>query len=434
MKNTESLKSIDRQKLNLLNTFSKAGINGLSEFASATRQDALAAIERLQVPTRKEEAWKYTSLKEVLKDSYGLPQQANVETVNPFLIPGLEAELLVFVNGRYSKEYSKISENLPFRIFDFASLKHEAFRELEAYFGKAANPDLDIFTALNTAYASQGTIFVFPQNSEAERPIYILHVLDSSERIGVLGRNLFVAEKGASAKIVEHFVAEGEATSLRNQLTEVFVAEQANLEYIKLQEESASSTLIDRTEVKQEQNSVFSIFTLSFGGKTIKNSLRISLDGEHIESNLMGTYALGGVQHLDNHTEVLHKKANCESNEMYKGIIDEQSTSSFSGKIHVYRDAQKTNAFQSNRNIVLTDTANSYSRPQLEIYADDVKCSHGATTGKLEESAMFYLRARGIKEVDARRLLIGAFIGEVTEQISIESVQDYITRLVENRW
>ncbi len=409
--------------------------NGRS-LGHTSRIQAQQALSELEIPTTKWEAWKYTHVKPLVDRTYKAAQDAKVSDISSYLIPELEADLLVFINGIFSPEHSRIAHNAGMiQIQSLRNLSGELLEVFEEHFAQIVK-DSDIFSALNTAYAKDGVLVYVPKNKIAQAPIQILHLssTDEEEAMAIQTRNLFVVGPQAETKVVEHFHSIGSGPSLRNAVTEIWVGENASLEYIKLQQESDKASHIDRTEVKQAQHSRFSIFTNTFSGEIVRNELSINLEGKETETHLMGIYLMSAMQHVDNHTQVLHKKPNSFSNELYKGIITDKATAAFSGKIHVFQEAQKTNAFQSNRNILLSDTANIYSKPQLEIYADDVKCSHGATTGKLDEEAMFYLRARGIKEETARLMLVHAFAGEVTQHISIESVRTYVTELIAHRF
>lgn len=400
------------------------------------RNQALTALETLEIPGRKWEAWKYTDLRELSQREYSLASASENIDIQPFLIPGMESDLLVFVNGIFAPALSHTGKNEgSLSITPLHDLKGEDAALFESHFAQLADPQSDIFTALNTAFASEGVCIRVKKGHQAETPVQLLFLSDASEKATLSqSRNLFVVEAGASAVVVESSRSIGENTSLRNAVTEIFVGENASLEYVKLQADTHQASLIDRTEVHQSQSSRCFTYTITLGGELVRNSLIFKLDGQHVESHLLGAWLLDGLQHTDNYTQVHHMQPNGFSNELYKGIMDEKSTGVFNGRIHVYRDAQKTNAYQSNRNILLSDTANIFTKPQLEIYADDVKCSHGATTGRMDESALFYLRARGIPEQAARLMLVRAFAGEVIEGIQNEALRGYLSEMIEKRF
>ncbi|MEM6800185.1 MAG: Fe-S cluster assembly protein SufD [Bacteroidota bacterium] len=399
-------------------------------------QLAAQALKSLEIPTRKWEEWKYTNLQPLLKQSFAPAPESGLTDIDQYLVPNLESDVLVFVNGRYKEDLSSIKHNLDSLIIsDLKGIAGKGKEAFETYFGKAVKSDLDIFAALNAAYFEDGVFVGVPTGKKTLKPIQILHLADNKEASSAMQhRNMFVVGTNGEAQIVELFHSLGDAPTLRNEVTEIFVDANAGLEYVKIQLESDQASSVDRTLVHQAQDSRFSIHTITLSGKIVRNNLDIKMDGLNISSELKGIYMLSGTQHVDNHTQVDHMKAHGYSNELYKGILKDQSTAVFNGRIHVYQDAQKTNAFQSNNNVLLDDTANIYTKPQLEIYADDVKCSHGATLGSLNEEALFYLQARGIKKDEAKKMLINSFVMEVTQDISIEAVKDFIEEKIENRF
>ncbi|MEM7371843.1 MAG: Fe-S cluster assembly protein SufD [Bacteroidota bacterium] len=418
-----------------INAFRPLGLNGTRELIP-TREAAEASLQNLKLPGRKTESWKYTSLRPILKREYRPISAAAISSIDAYRIPDLVSDVLVFVNGEYSKELSDISHNQDvLEISALSSLSAENKEAFQQKMGTAIGENSDIFSALNTAYAKEGTLLLVPAGKTSVAPIHLIH-LTVPEATATISqsRNLFVVEKNASAQLISSHFTVGEGESLSNTVTEMLVSDNARLEVIQFQLESDQASRIDRIDIQQQRDSYCSVYTFTMSGDIVRNNIRLNLEGQHTESHLIGAYLLSDSQHVDNYTEVHHKEPNCFSNELYKGIIGDQATGVFSGKIHVYEDAQKTNAYQTNRNIVLSNSANIYTKPQLEIYADDVKCSHGATTGRLDEEAMFYLRARGIKEGDARIMLIYAFCMEVAENISIEPIKEYVSQLIQNRY
>ncbi|RMG67679.1 MAG: Fe-S cluster assembly protein SufD [Bacteroidetes bacterium] len=408
----------------------------LPETGRERREAAVAALPAQQVPTRKWEDWKYTNLKPLVTRGYVAAPAATVSELDPYLIPGLEADRLVFVNGRYEASLSSLSLNRKvLQVVPLSTLSGGLAEVFEAHFGQAVSGETGLFPALNTAYASEGTLLYVPDGQVAKAPIHLIQLtVPGSEAVATQARNLFVMGRHAQAQVIETSRTLGEGSSLRNVVTEIFVGEEAQLTYVKMQQESDHASVIDHTEVHQQGNSRFDIYTLSLSGDVVRNNLLIHLMGQHTETHLMGATLISGDQHVDHFTQIHHREPNCFSNELYKSIIDERATASFYGKIHVYQDAQKTNAFQSNRNILLSDAANIFTKPQLEIYADDVKCSHGATTGRLDRDALFYLMARGIPEKQARLILVHAFVMEVVEELAIEPLKEYIGELVDRRF
>ena len=408
----------------------------LPETGRTRREAAVAALPAQQVPTRKWENWKYTDLKPLVARPYVAAPATTVTDLTPYLVPGLEADRLVFVNGRYEAGLSSITHNRGvLEVVPLSTLSGALAEVFEAHFGQAVPGEGDLFSALNTAYASEGTLLYVPDGQVAQAPIHLIQLTEpGGEAVVAQTRNLFVMGRQAQAQVIETARTLGAGHSLRNVVTEIFVGEEAQLTYVKLQQESDAASTIDHTEVHQQGRSRFDIYTLSLSGDIVRNNLLIHLMGEHTESHLMGATLISGDQHVDHFTQIHHREPHCFSNELYKSIIDGRATASFYGKIHVYQDAQKTNAFQSNRNILLSDTANIFTKPQLEIYADDVKCSHGATTGRLDRDALFYLMARGIPEKQARLILVHAFVMEVVEELPIEALKAYIGELVDRRF
>ncbi len=425
----------DSVKSGFIDSFRPQETNG-KVVGRELKAKAIQALEKMEIPTRKWEEWKYTRLNTLVKESYQTGHSFDINNIEPYLIPQLDADILVFLNGVYAPHLSRldhIGEDLIVK--PLSELKENELTAFESYLGTVVDTQTDIFTALNAAFLHHGTFIHLSKNEVADYPIHILHLTHpQGQATSIQHRNIFVAETGSQAKIIESFHSVAEGTTLRNAATEIYMHPNSKILYVKLQQESQDASQIDHTSIYQKEDSHLEMYTVTFGGKIVRNNLHIGLHGRNAEAHLMGIYMLDGIQHVDNHTQVDHAVPNCYSNELYKGIMHQQSTGVFNGRIHVYPDAQKTNAFQSNRNILLSDSANIFTKPQLEIYADDVKCSHGATTGKLDKDAMFYLRARGLKEEIARKLLIQAFAAEVVGNISLEPLTEYVVSLIESRY
>ena len=403
----------------------------------SVRESAASLIKDLDFPGRKHEAWKYTQVKRMLNLPVTHQSAPEVQDLAPYLIPDLEADRLVFINEEYSADLSSVTFNHDkVHVAPLSELTDVTLEVFEANFGQVLSAEWDLFAAANTAYAKEGVVVYLPRNVVLSHPIQIIHLAAGAEgTVGIQHRNLFLAGDGSEGKIIESFYSLDQASpSIRVHGTEVIVGQNAGLEHIRLQLENSQSSIIDRTEVHQATDSRYHVFTLTFDGDLIRNSLVVRLKGQNTHTDMMGAYLLNGDQHLDNWTQIHHEQPNCYSNELYKGMVDQEASAAFTGKIHVYQPAQKTNAYQSNRNILLSDTANVYTKPQLEIYADDVKCSHGATTGRIDRDALFYLMARGIPEHKARMIMIHAFVMEVADHISIEAVKNYVDGLVEKKF
>jgi FeS assembly ATPase SufC/FeS assembly protein SufD len=305
-------------------------------------------------------------------------------------------------------------------------LEEKGYDWIKAEVEKQIPLESEIFSALNTYYAQDGIGIRIAKKTELKQSIQVIFI-STGEYSYSGARNVISCEDFASAHIVLNYMSLDSNTTFNNSLTEIHVGTNANLTIDKIQQEVDSSLNITSEFVNQEKDSTFTINTITLDGALVRNNLTIAVDGQNSETNLSGAYVLKGKQHVDNHTVVDHKVAHCQSNELYKGVIDDQATAVFNGKVFVRKDAQKINAFQSNGNVLLSDNATINSKPELEIYADDVKCSHGSTTGQLDEEAIFYLRARGISEKGARALMVSAFIGDVIEKIEMRLFKNTFT-------
>jgi Fe-S cluster assembly protein SufD len=318
----------------------------------------------------------------------------------------------------------------------YGSLKEATLRypELVAkYLGKNASMKNETFVSLNTAFSQDGIFLYVPDGAIMDKPIQIIHLLLSDKNQMVHHRNLFVVGKNASAQVIicDHTLAP--QMFLTNSVTEVYTGENGNLDILRLQNEHNNSCQVTNTWITQERASRCQHSTITLHGGIVRNNLHIKMNGEGAESNALGLYIIDKMQHVDNYTIIEHASPNCISNQHYKGVLDDTSTGSFNGKIHVFPDAQKTAAFQTNNNILLSDTAKMNTKPQLEIYADDVKCSHGATVGQLDEDALFYLQSRGIPKDESRLLLMDAFADGVISRIEQTVLQIRIRDLVGKR-
>ena len=358
------------------------------------------------------------------------------EFIKSLLFDEMEHSLIVFINGRYSREYSVLL-NLPEGVIvgSIAEEIKDNNKVLLKHFGKYADYQNHIFTALSTAYTDDGAFIYIPAGKIVEDPIHILFITASdNEKILTQPRNLFVAEKNSQVTIIEHYASEQESTYFTNSVTEIVAEENAVVDHIKLQEESKKAFHIARMEVDQEKNSNFSSHLISTGGDLSRNDFNAKFNDEGGECTLNGLYMIDGTQLFDAHTLMDHAKPHCNSHEHYKGILDDKSRGVFNGKVIVRQDAQKTNAFQENNNILLSDQALVNTKPQLEIFADDVKCSHGATIGQMDDDAKFYLKSRGIGEEASKGILLHAFASDVVTSIKIESVRDYIEKIITEKF
>jgi len=432
-----SISQIDLQEgiLPVYESLQQTEKNALSPDLQALRQRSIEAWKASDYPTTKHEEWKYTNLKKLIKNTFAFQPEAKVSrtVLNEHLFEGFEGDVMVFANGAYQPALSRLTPTKGLTVGDMSTALQEQAALFEPLFGKYAQVEGQPFTALNTALANHGGFIHAAKNTVVEQPILLLHFLDANAaNIMVHPRNLVVAEENTQLTLIEHFVHLGEQESFINAVNEVHVAKNAHVKHYKLQNNEPHYH-VSTTEVQQADNSQYHNTTVSLKGKLVRNNLNITLDGEYCETFMNGLYMLEGKAHVDNHTMVDHLKPNAYSNELYKGIMDGHSTGVFNGKIYVRQLAQKTNAFQSNKNILLSNNASVDTKPQLEIWADDVKCSHGATTGALDEEPLFYLRSRGISEGKAKALLMHAFASDVLARVTNEPFKGYVEQLISER-
>ncbi len=399
--------------------------NALSNFSGILNQKSVSAwaeFDRLGFPTTKNEEWKYTNLSSVLKKEFHLSttKSLTASDIEPYLFPSLVGNILVLVNGVFDSDLSSIQAGV--NELEVKNISHFSTDFIDKYFGNKVSVK-DAFTALNTAKPQETLVLRIQKGKAVTQPIYIYYLNTAQENTFVQPRILIVAEENSEAKISEIHQKNGEAISFTNSVTEIYLEKDAHVTYYKVLPNTDETYHVGTTQVVHLAKSVFSATTVSLGGTLVRNNLNIVLDAEHCDSTLYGLYVTNGNQHIDNHTMVDHAKPNCLSNELYKGVLNGKSVGVFNGKIFVREDAQKTNAFQSNKNILLSGDAAMNTKPQLEIFADDVKCSHGATIGQLDDEPLFYLRSRGLSEASARALLVTAFAQDVIEHISIEPLK-----------
>lgn len=403
----------------------------IDSIRGAVRDEAFTHIKTLGIPNRKMEAWKYTPVDRILDRGYAIPLTAvgdlTDEQLDKHLIPDLDAHFIVTLNGRIDQLKSNIGQ-LPGGVI-ISSLEHAASNYpalVAGHLGKYARSEHDAFVAMNAAISKSGLFIYVPANVELAQPIHIVHLSDASDATVVQTRSLIVMDEGSRATIVETQSDTGRGLTFANNVLECALARHAFLDHYALQRFTSKGSVINTLYAYQKESSVFDTHTITLSGATIRNQPTIHPDAEHCTSHMYGVVMGSGEMHVDNHTLVDHAKPNCESNELYKTILSGRSTGIFNGKVFVRRDAQQTNAYQSNKSVVLSDDAKMYSKPELEIYADDVKCSHGATTGKLDTEAMFYLQSRGLSKPDAQRLLLMAFVGDVIDAIRPAAVKSYV--------
>ncbi len=373
-------------------------------------------FNQLQIPNRKTEAWKYTDVSRLQKLDFILPKPKTdgitVETND-------NEYLAVFINGHFTAEKSVLPSQKGVTVSSLKEAKQNHAEIIGKYLNTSGIAENDIFTAQNTAFATEGLFIHISKNTALDKPLKIMqYVTETDKNFLIQFRNLVVAESGSSISINSLEQSKfGVAEVVINQVTEVFVENNARLIYNVLQNESENINRLNTNKIVQHSDSVFTCNTFTINGKLIRNAINVDADGENCETHLNGFYKPATGQHFDNLTNIRHLKPHCRSNQLYKGIVGENATAVFNGKVFVAKEAQQTDAYQSNKNIALSETSSIHSRPQLEIYADDVKCSHGTTTGQLDQNAMFFMQARGIGKQEAKNLLLTAFAGEVVEKV-----------------
>ncbi|GEP97177.1 Fe-S cluster assembly protein SufD [Chitinophaga cymbidii] len=397
------------------------------------RKAAFERFQQLGFPTVKTEDWKYTNVIPYLKNGIGIQlpaapslSAAQLEATG-LLLP--DVYRLVLVNGELQPQLSELPPASKVTIRKMSEAAEEA--AFQQYFAKSKKLDEHHFAQLNTALFTDGLFIEAKAKTQVEQPIHIIHLYHSTGNLLVQPRHLWVAQPGAEMQIIESVAGlEQSGTVLVNSVVEAVVTERAQLSHYQLQTSGQHSRFINQTLVQQHGKSLYNNYTFTLTeADLVRNNLNVSLDDERTETHLYGFYLAMGNQLVDNHTSVDHRMPNCESNELYRGVMLDKGTGVFNGKIFVHEDAQKTNAFQQNNNMVLSPDANIYTKPQLEIFADDVKCSHGTTIGQVSEDALFYLKARGIGDVTARSMLVKAFAFDITAQVKIPAVRKRVEQL-----
>lgn len=390
------------------------------------RTEALESFKALDFPTSRNEEWKYTRITPLLKKDFKKGEYFNVQTSN-YQIADLDAVTIPVINGIINPKEHTLPNGI--ELLDIHTAKEKYPSYIEQYFSKLAD-NKNIFTALNTVSA---TPYIIKTDNKAiiEKPIHFVFISKGDE-VFVQPRFLIIVGKQSEFNVITSFHSDCKSAFV-NSVIEVVAEENSKVEWTKIQSENSESIHVSSEDIYMSANSIFTLHTYTFNGAMVRNNVNVAIDAANCEANLNGLYLLDGKQHVDNHTKIAHMKAHSNSNELYKGIMNDASTAVFNGKVHVYQDAQKTNAFQSNKNILLSDNATINTKPELEIYADDVKCSHGSTTGQFDEDAVFYLRARGVGEQSARALLVEAFANDVTESLKSEVLKNHILSLIHKK-
>ena len=415
-------------------------LNGASKSpVHQLRKQAIDVLKNTGLPGPKNEEYKFTNLTRALTRTFDFDTETSSfalvnEQIEDLKIRKLDAYQFVFLNGQFSPTLSDKIETEEVTVLPFSDAIKRKEAQFQKYFGKKADFQNDAFIAMNTAFSMNGIYIEIADHVTLDKPIILYFVGDSTKsQLTYQIRNLVITGKSSRATIIEKFDTIGSHKSFSNVVNEFVVAENAHIQYFKLENDTEHTYHISNTVVTQENHSNFTANTIVLNGAMVRNNLNIILDGQGCEANMNGLYVLDGKSHVDNHTVVDHQQPNSNSNELYKGIMDGQSKGVFNGKIFVRQDAQHTNAFQSNKNVLLSDNATVNTKPQLEIWADDVKCSHGCTTGQLDEDALFYLQARGITKAKAKAMLLHAFASDVLEKIGNKAVIDHVETIITER-
>ena len=409
----------------------------IDSYVHDIRSEAIKQFESIGFPNKKLENWKYTSLKNLLNTDYSvLPEINNVlefKNIRKYLIDDIDSYKIIFVDGKYCSHLSETThEGMDICILSAALTQSKYELIIENYFNKIALKDG--ITSLNTAFSNEGAFIHIPKNKFVEKPIQIIHFSTGNEAsLMFQPRNMIVVDENSQVQIIERHQSLSENKVFTNSVTEIYADKKSIIDYYKIQNDNLQASLIDNTYVNQQRNSIFSMHTFSFGNELVRNNLNISQNDEFIETIIKGVTIIGDKQHIDHNTLIQHNKPNCNSHQDYKGIYDNKSTGVFNGKIIVEKQAQKTNAFQSNNNVLLSDKATINAKPQLEIYADDVKCSHGCTVGQLDKNALFYLKSRGIPEKEATALLMYGFANNILESVKIPEIKTRINHIIANK-
>jgi len=412
------------------------------------RRAAFDRFAQTGFPTIKNEDWRFTPVTPIAQGRWKFGSAAvrqwdsgaegrSLQALAPFRLGGPDWCTLVFVDGVFNAEASHrppLPDGVTVEPFGEALRRHPEL--LERVFAQVATSDVTPFAALNAALAGDGAVIRVAAGVELGTPIHLLYAMTDQARDAAFHtRTILIAERGARAQLIESYagIGEPETRSFNNVVTEVVLGEGSWVEHSRIQRESVAAFHIGLTSVRQARDSHYRSFSLAAGGAIARHDLQARLDGENVETLLYGLYLGAGDQLVDNHTTIFHDQPNCRSWEVYKGILDGKSHAVFNGKVFVKPEAQKTDAKQTNRNLLLSETAKVDTKPQLEIFADDVKCTHGATVGRIDEIAYFYLQSRGIPRAAAQRMLTYAFAAEVVDEVASTPVREALDRLVRAR-
>lgn len=413
---------------------------GMPAFVNNFRKPAIEAFQRMGIPGIKTENYKYTDLTRLFaNENFGrsfVPGQFEADLGEIFScdVPEFDTHLILVVNGWYdgpNYDTNPYPEGVIVKSFKKAAIEDSGL--IEKYYGQSANIQSDPLTALNTAFAQDGVFIYIPDNVHINKPLQIINILRGEDDLYVTQRNLIIAGKNSRAKIMfcDHTLMP--QNFITNNLTECEIGEDAVIDIYSIQNQHNKTANLTGLYIRQHKHSRLATNAISLHGGIVRNNLNVLLDGEHAEAKICGLALSDKNQHVDNYTFVEHLKPNCNSDQLYKNILDDSSTGGFTGRIHVAPHAAKTVAYQRNNNVLLSNVAKMNTKPQLVIDNDDVKCSHGATVGRIDEEALFYLQSRGINEKEARLMLMFAFAHEVLAEIKVDQLRTMIDRLVDKR-
>jgi Fe-S cluster assembly protein SufD len=404
----------------------------------ALRRAAFDRFTALGFPTPKNEDWHYTSVAPIVDQEFALLSGRTGDVARddlaPFTFGATDWHTIVFVNGRFAPELSDLKK-LPagVQVSDLATAWSAA--EIAEQLGSVASHEANAFTALNAAFAQDGAVLRIARDAEVSKPIHLLFVTDAAASQAMThARNLIVVGRNATATVVETYASATDSVYFTNAVTEVVLGEGSTLRHYKMQREAPRAFHVGSIEVAQGRDSHYVSFSLATGAELSRTNVYTTLDGEGSGATLNGLYMLDDEQHCDHQTQVVHAQPNTFSRELYKGILDGRSHGVFNGKVYVRPIAQKTDGKQTNNTLLLSDTAHVDTKPQLEIFADDVKCTHGATVGQIDKAALFYLKSRGIDNALARRLLTYAFAADVLETIEVDAIREGLERATLERF
>jgi Fe-S cluster assembly protein SufD len=416
-------------------------LNGESSSAlHGMRRAALEHFAVLGFPTTRDEEWRFTNIAPIARTTFVLPTMESSaritkSDITPHLLAGAHGPRMVFVNGFWAPSLSSL-EGLPagVRVESLAGMGRHRESDLLPHLGRLAPVDTNAFTALQTAFFRDGVFLLVPDGVEMEEPVHLLFLsTEEPMPFAAFPRNLIIAGERSRVAVVESHIGLGGGVYLTNMVTEVLVGVGAMVEHDTLQNESSRAFHIGSTYIRQGERSQLTSNSIALGGSLVRNNVSVVFSGEYSESTLNGLSLGTDEQLIDNHTTIDHAAANCSSHELYKSILDGHARGVFNGKIFVRKDARKTDARQTNRTLLLSDNATIDTKPQLEIFADDVKCTHGATVGQLDDDQVFYLRARGIDEVAARDILTFAFAAAVVDRIHVQTLRVQLNALLQKR-